>query len=81
MTICQFLVEETGFNFDILLMVFDGESGEQVLNEQITDFKERSDRKLEQYEDMFSDLYNLEARLLGVFVPRSMVAKRTLYTD
>jgi hypothetical protein len=77
----QVLVEETGFDFDILLMVFDGASGEQLLQEQITDFRERSERKLEQYEDMYADLYNLETRLLGVFVPRSMVAKRTLYTN
>jgi hypothetical protein len=77
----QVLVEETGFDFDILLMVFKGESGEQILEEQISDFKERSERKLEQHEDMYSDLYNLESRLLGVFVPRSTVAKRTLYTN
>jgi len=77
----QVLVEETGYNFDILLMIFNGKTGEQVLNEQVTDFKERSERKLEQYEDMFADLYNLENRLLGVFVPRGVVAKRTLYTD
>jgi hypothetical protein len=77
----QVLVEETGFNFDILMMVFDGKTGEQVHTEQITDFKERSDRKLEQSEDMFADLYNLDNRLLGVFVPRSVVAKRTLYTN
>jgi hypothetical protein len=77
----QVLVEETGFNFDILLMIFDGETGELVLKEQVTDFKEESERKLEQYDDMFAELYNLENRLLGVFVPRAMVAKRTLYTD
>jgi hypothetical protein len=77
----QVLVEETGYNFDILLMVFDGESGKEVLHEQVTDFKERSERKLEQYEDMFADLYNLENRLLGVFVPRGVVTKRTLFTD
>ena len=77
----QVLVEETGFNFDILLTVYDGDTGEQILNEQITDFKERSDRKLRETEDMFAELYNLDNRLLGVFVPRSVVAKRTLYTD
>ena len=49
--------------------------------EQITDFKERSDRKLRETEDMFAELYNLDNRLLGVFVPRSVIAKRTLYTD
>lgn len=77
----QVLVEETGFNFDILLTVYDGDTGEQILSEQITDFKERSDRKLRETEDMFAELYNLDNRLLGVFVPRSVVAKRTLYTD
>ena len=77
----QVLVEETGYNFDILLMVFNGDTGEQVMTEQITDFKERSERKLQQHEDMFSDLYNLENRLLGVFVPRGVVTKRTLYTN
>ncbi len=77
----QVLVEETGYNFDILMMIFDGDTGEQVLSEQITDFKERSERKLEQHEDMFSDLYNLENRLLGVFVPRGVVTKRILFTD
>lgn len=77
----QVLVEETGFNFDVLLMVFDGDSGELVFEEQISDFKEREERKLEAYTDMFDDLYNLENRLLGVFVPRAVLAKRTLYTD
>jgi hypothetical protein len=77
----QVLVEETGFNFDVLLMVFDGDTGELVFNEQISDFKEREERKMEAYQDMFDNLYNLENRLLGVFVPRSVLAKRTLYTD
>lgn len=77
----QVLVEETGFDFDILMMVFDGKTGEQILTEQVTDFKERSDRKLSESEDMFADLYNLDNRLLGVFVPRTAVAKRTLYTN
>jgi hypothetical protein len=77
----QVLVEETGFNFDVLLMVFDGSTGEMVFQEQVTDFKERDERKLAAYQDMFDDLYNLENRLLGVFVPRSVLAKRTLYTD
>ena len=75
------LVEETGFSYDILLTVLSGETGEVVHQEQITDFKERSDRKLQEYQDMFDDLYTLENRLLGVFVPRSVVAKRVIYTD
>jgi hypothetical protein len=77
----QVLVEETGYNFDVLLLIFDGETGELVFEEQISDFKEREERKLEAYADMFDNLYNLQNRLLGVFVPRSVLAKRTLYTD
>jgi hypothetical protein len=77
----QVLVEETGFNFDVLLLVFDGSSGELLFDEQISDFKEREERKLDAYTDMFDNLYNLQTRLLGVFVPRSVLAKRVLYTD
>jgi hypothetical protein len=77
----QVLVEETGFKFNVLLLIFDGSSGDKVFQDQISDFKERSERKLNVYTDMFGDLFHLENRLAGVFVPRSVVAKRTLYTD
>jgi hypothetical protein len=77
----QILVEETGFAYDILLVVVDGRSGETVFRDQITDFKEKSERKLDEYEDMFDDLYTLENRLLGIFVPRTVMAKRYLYSD
>jgi hypothetical protein len=77
----QILVEETGFAYDILLVVVDGRSGETLLTDQITDFKEKDERKLDEYEDMFDDLYTLENRLLGVFVPRVVQAKRYLFTD
>jgi hypothetical protein len=77
----QVLVEETGFNYDILLVVVNGSTGEVVHREQITDFKPQDERKLEEYTDMFSDLYTLQNRLIGVFVPRGVQVKRTLYTD
>ena len=77
----QILVEETGFAYDILLVVVDGRTGETLLRDQITDFKERDERRLDQYDDMFDDLYTLENRLLGIFVPRVVLAKRYLFTD
>lgn len=77
----QVLVEETGFNYDILLVVVNGSTGKVVHREQITDFKPQDERKLEEYTDMFSDLYTLQNRLIGVFVPRGVQVKRTLYTD
>jgi hypothetical protein len=75
----QVLVEETGFSYDILLVVVDGRSGTTVFRDQITDFKEKDERKLDEYEDMFDDLYTLENRLLGIFVPRVVQAKRFLF--
>lgn len=75
----QVLVEETGFSYDILLVVVEGRTGETVFRDQITDFKEKDERKLDDYEDMFDDLYTLENRLLGIFVPRTVMAKRYLY--
>jgi hypothetical protein len=77
----QVLVEETGFNYDILMVVLDGETGEIVHKEQITDFKPEDERKLEEYTDMFTDLYTLQNRLIGVFVPRVVQAKRALYNN
>jgi hypothetical protein len=77
----QVLIEETGFSYDLLLMVFSGSTGEVVHREQISAFKERSERKLDEYTDMFNDIYKLENRLAGIFVPRSVRAKRYLYTD
>ena len=76
----QVLVEETGFSYDILLVVINGTTGEVMHREQITDFKPKSERKLEEYTDMFTDLYTLQNRLLGIFVPRAVQVKRTLYT-
>jgi hypothetical protein len=75
----QVLVEETGFSYDILLVVVDGRTGTPVFRDQITDFKEKDERRLDDYEDMFDDLYTLENRLLGIFVPRTVMAKRFLY--
>ncbi len=77
----QVLVEETGFDFNILLMVFDGRTGEVRLREQISSFKQRPEKKLNQITDLFSELYNLEQRLSGIFVPRIVPARRFLYTE
>ena len=77
----QVLVEETGFNYDVLLVVIEGKSGAIVHQEQITDFKPKDERKLEEYTDMFTDLYTLQNRLIGIFVPRMVQVKRALYKD
>lgn len=77
----QVLVEETGFSYDILLVVIEGATGDIIHEEQITDFKPENERKLERSTDMFTDLYTLQNRVIGIFVPRQVQVKRTLFTD
>jgi hypothetical protein len=77
----QVLVEETGFSYDILLIVMDGKTGTIVHQEQITDFMPKDERKLEEHTDMFTDLYTLQNRLVGIFVPRVVQVKRALYAN
>jgi len=77
----QVMVEETGFSYDILLVVVDASTGEVAHREQITDFQPKNERKLEEYTDMFTDLYTLQNRLAGIFVPRAVQVKRALFTN
>jgi len=77
----QVLVEETGFSYDILLIVVDGKTGSIIHQEQITDFMPKDERKLEEHTDMFTDLYTLQNRLVGIFVPRAVQVKRALYAN
>jgi len=77
----QVLVEETGFSYDILLIVVDGNTRTIIHQEQITDFMPKDERKLEEYTDMFTDLYTLQNRLVGIFVPRVVQVKRALYAN
>jgi len=77
----QVMVEETGFSYDILLVVVEAETGKLLHREQITDFQPKNERKLEEYTDMFTDLYTLQNRLVGIFVPRAVQVKRALYAN
>ena len=77
----QVLVEETGFSYDILLVVVDGKTRAIIHQEQITDFMPKDERKLEEHTDMFTDLYTLQNRLVGIFVPRVVQVKRALFTN
>ena len=63
------------------LVVIEGATGAIVHQEQITDFKPKDERKLEEYTDMFTDLYTLQNRLIGIFVPRMVQVKRALYNN
>lgn len=74
----QVLVEQTGFSYDIMLQVYDARSGEVILEEPLKDFQERPERQFDEFTGMFANLYALENRLIGIFVPRTVRSKRIL---
>ncbi len=77
----QVLVESTGFVFDIDIAVFDGDTGEKVLEENFRDFKEFDQRNYDEILGLFENLRALETQLVGIFVSRETSATRYVFTD
>ncbi|HVT43090.1 MAG TPA: hypothetical protein VMT00_01750 [Thermoanaerobaculia bacterium] len=77
----QVLIESTGFVFDIVFAVFDGETGEKLMEENFRDFKEFDQRNYDEILGLFENLRSLESQLLGLFVARETSATRYLFTN
>ncbi len=77
----QVLVENTGFEFDIVLQVFDGETGELLFSDNFKDFRQLDQGSADPIRGMFQNLYALEDRISGIFAQRRIEARRTIYTD
>ena len=77
----QALVEKTGFVFDIVIAVFDGETGEKLVEENFRDFKEFDQRNYDELLGLFENLRSLETQLVGIFVPQETSATRYLFTE
>jgi hypothetical protein len=75
----QVLVEETGFEFDILMQVYDGATGELLYSDNFKDFKTLEGAGADPVEGMFQNLYALEDRIVGIFAKKDVEATRTLY--
>ncbi|HVS03736.1 MAG TPA: hypothetical protein VMT16_13280 [Thermoanaerobaculia bacterium] len=75
----QVLVEETGFEFDILMQVFDGRSGELLYSDNFKDFKTLEGTSADPVAGMFQNLYALEDRIVGVFAQKDVEATRVLF--
>ena len=76
----QVLVESTGFVFDIVVAVFDGDTGEKVIEENFRDFKEFDQRNYDEILGLFENLRALEAQLVGIFVSQETSATRYMFT-
>jgi hypothetical protein len=77
----QVLVEQTGFQYDIVLMVFDGKTGERLYYDNFKDFKQFEGEQADPLKGMFENLASLEDRILNVFTQKTVEATRVLLTD
>ncbi|HVR42563.1 MAG TPA: hypothetical protein VMS56_03880 [Thermoanaerobaculia bacterium] len=77
----QVLVESTGFVFDIVIAVFDGDTGEKLVEENFRDFKEFDQRNYDEILGLFENLRALERQLVGIFVSQETSATRFMFTN
>lgn len=75
----QVLVEETGFEFDILMQVYDGETGELLYTDNFKDFKTLEGAGADPVAGMFQNLRALEDRIAGIFAQKTVEATRVLF--
>ena len=76
----QIYVERTGFLFDIVFLVFDGKTGDRLLQDEFKDFRERNRRRTDEMLGLFQNLFALEDQILNMFVPRERAVERYLFT-
>jgi len=77
----QVYVEQTGFVFDIVFLVFDGRTGEKILQDEFKDFRQTGGRRADELQGLFENLFSLENQILNLFVAREREADRYLFTD
>lgn len=75
----QVLVEQTGFEYDILMVVVDGATGEVLYRDNFKDFQSFQSDEADPLEGMFENLYSLEDRILGIFTQKDVEATRVLF--
>jgi hypothetical protein len=77
----QVYVEQTGFMFDIVLLVFDGRTGEKLLQDEFKDFRQTGSRRADELQGLFENLFSLESQILNTFVARDREAERYIFTN
>jgi hypothetical protein len=77
----QVYVEQTVFVFDIVFLVFDGRTGEKILQDEFKDFRQTGGRRADELQGLFENLFSLENQILNLFVAREREADRYIFTD
>jgi hypothetical protein len=75
----QVLVEETGFEFDILMHVYDAATGELLHSDNFKDFKTLEGAGADPVAGLFQNLHSLEDRIVGVFAQKEVESSRALF--
>jgi hypothetical protein len=77
----QVLVEQTGFQYDILMQVYDGKTGALLYQDNFKDFQSFEGEKADPLAGMFENLLSLEGRIVNVFTQKEVEASRILFTQ
>jgi len=77
----QVLVEQTGFEYDIVMAVIDGETGKVLYSDNFKDFKGFEGEAADPLVGMFENLFALEDRIAGVFTQKQVETTRILFSD
>lgn len=77
----QVLVEQTGFEYDILIQVYDGRNGKLLYSDNFKDFQSLEGQDADPLKGMFENLFALEDRMVNIFAQRTVEAARILFTQ
>jgi hypothetical protein len=77
----QVLVEQTGFQYDILMQVYDAKTGALLYQDNFKDFQSFEGENTDPLAGMFENLLSLEGRIVNVFTQKEVEASRILFTQ
>lgn len=76
----QVLVERAGYEFDILILVLDGRTGELIFADNFKDFREFEKARVDPLVGMYENLDALEGRIMGIFAQRWLKTPRLMFS-
>jgi len=76
----QVLVEKAGYEFDILMLVLDGKTGNLLFADNFKDFREFEQARLDPLAGMYENLDALEGRIVGIFTQRWLKTPRLMFS-
>lgn len=76
----QVLVQRSGYEFDILMMVLEGATGALLFADNFKDFREFERARVDPLVGMYENLDALEGRIRGIFTERWLKTSRSMFS-